>query len=300
MGKRIITEGILRIKTLLAVTILVLPLAIAAKGRAQATQAPPQAAKAGDTRLDFFDDFNYPDLSFLAFKGAPGKIWSAALWYKPGAAAPQNFSVGDSSLTIRANTISTLQNSPPYTGRNWLGGYFEARMYCGSPGGGICFFYLGSLAWAQLSGKACGASYCAADKAAGAEMDSRFGGTSEIDIIEAYSSNPRMGQFTVHKSGSGAGQQGYGVPDEVNQDSHAVFGFPLQNAWHTYGLLWTKDTLYWYVDNKLAKTAPAYKSTWQPAFITLGVSPDRYDKHVDPAVQPQVKIDWVKVWQPAK
>jgi hypothetical protein len=254
-------------------------------------EAPPSPAAAkGDTRLDFSDDFDYPDTSFIAFNGAPGKTWNASLWYKPTAAHPADFSIGNSVLSIHKSSISSIQNSKPFPGKVWLGGYFEARMLCSAQ----CAFYLSSYDWARLSGNACSTGICDAYHVAGRQMDSTYGGVNEIDIIETTALNPNRGLFTVHKSGAGAGQGGFAQPDAVNKSRVTMFGSPLVGAWHTYGLLWTKNTLYWYVDNKLTQTSPAFTSTWQPAFIIFSVSPE--PGVPDDALN--MKLDWVKVWEP--
>ena len=262
------------------------------------SQPPPQAASAGNTRLDFYDDFDYPDTSFLAFHGAGGKTWNASLWYKANAASPKNFSISNSVLTINNNAISTIQNATPFAGRTWQGGYFEARIYCAAH----CGFYLGSYAWAKMSGQSCQAADCETNRqAAGKQLDSQYGGANEIDIIEAYGTAPKAGAFTLHRGGMGAGQHGYGAPDDHIAKS-AKFNAPLIRNWHTYGLLWTKTTLYWYVDNQLTASAPAYRSTWQPSFMIISVAPDGWSNTSKGTADDEVitKVDWVKVWEPAK
>lgn len=258
------------------------------------TPAPSQAIAAGFTKLSFADNFDYNDLSFLAFHGAPGHKWNAALWYKPNSASPQNFMVRDSVLSIYNNSISTIQNSPPFPGTTWLGGYFEARLYCT----GHCGFYLASYKWSQLSGEACTRRpWCDADRAAGDEVNRLYGGADEIDIIEGYQNKPFMGQFTVHKSGSGAGQQGFGPPDQTNKDTFVRFGVPIVGNWHVYGLLWTRNQLNWYVDNRLVKTEPAFPSSWQPSFLVSSANVDKAADAQgipDPAI---TAVDWVRVWE---
>jgi len=255
-------------------------------GSSSGIQPPPQAAAAGDTRLDFYDNFDYPDLSFLAFGGAPVKTWSASVWYKAKSAGAANFNISSSVLTIYNNAISTIQNSSPFPGRTWLGGYFEARLYCAAH----CGFYLGSYAWVKLSSSE-------GNQAAGRDLDAQYGGADEIDIFEGYGNGPNQGSFTLHSSGVGAGQGGYGAPDKV-KTTGVKFNTPLIRAWHTYGLLWTKEKLYWYVDNQLCATAPAYRSTWQPSFLIIDVAPDGWSKLGAPNDEVITKVDWVRVWEP--
>lgn len=267
----------------------------AAQKIAKATTAvapPPQAAAAGMTRLDFSDDFNYRDTSFLDFGGENAKTWSASLWFMPGSARPADFTVSDSVLTIHNNAMSTVHNKAPYPGKTWLGGYIESRIYCT----GHCGFYLSSYAWTKKSGEACGAGNCPKMADVARQLDQQYGGADEIDIAESYFSAPNNAGFTVHESGSGCGQGGWGTPDRTNQNSSVKFNSPVAGAWHTYGLLWTKSTLHWYLDNKLVVSAPAFRSSWQPSFIVYWVGPDKFDKKGanDPAI---MKVDWVRVWE---
>jgi Glycosyl hydrolases family 16 len=258
---------------------------------------PPQAVAAGFSRLDFSDEFNYPDSSFVAFNGAAGQKWNGGPWFNPQASKPADFILSKSFLTIRHDMISTLHNAPPWDAHTFLGGYFEARLYCT----GWCGFYLGSYAWSSGVAKAChGVNHCPALYAVGKQNDQQYGGTAELDIIEARFSQPNSGYFTVHKNGMGVGDphNNYGALDEFNKSNfRRDFNFPIINAWHTYGFLWTQKTLTWYLDNQPVVTTKAYRSSWQPCFMILVDTPDQREApgSNDPT---ELGVDWVRVWEP--
>lgn len=244
---------------------------------------PYQAAAAGFTQLSFDEEFdNPPDIGY----GTAGHKWNAGLWYEAVPPA-SDFAVSNSILTITATaTTNTNLCTQHYdsaagaSGTQFLGGYFESRIYCTD----WSAFWL--YRWNQPYGNPIVAN-------------NPMSWINEIDIIESdpgalYSD---LAFCTLHKNTGGSG----GVPDEGNHGNTDQFPMPngglTVGQWHIYGVLWTVNTVAFYVDNIEVASFPVYPSTWQPVQLILSAQPGGVTGQSPSTVLPPItQVDWVRVW----
>jgi beta-glucanase (GH16 family) len=241
-----------------------------------AVSPPTQAAAAGFRKLGFDEEFNGPlDIGY----GTKGHKWNAGLWWErvPGASA---FSVRDGILTITATPSQNAELCTQYHdasgGRYFLGGYFEARMLCAD----------WSVFWL----------YCAERPRVHGEQVRSLNPltwTNEIDIIETDPGSPNAAFCTIHKNSSGDG----GVPDEQNHPDFFWLSFPVLGTWHTYGLLWTREKITWYIDDVQITRARPFPSTWQSAQLILSASPGGVNGSASTVLPPITQVQWVRVWE---
>jgi beta-glucanase (GH16 family) len=252
-------------------------LAIMEPGTAGPVVSPPaEAAAAGFRRLGFHEEFRGAlDIGY----GVKGHKWNAGLWFEP--VPPANaFRVHDGILTITTTASEKAQLCTQYHdasgGRYFRGGYFEARMRCTD----------WSVFWL----------YCANRPRIYGQLVRRSNPltwTSEIDIIETDPGLPNTAVCTIHSNTSGDG----GVADRQNDPDFFPLSFPVLGAWHTYGLLWTREQITWYIDNVKVASARPFLSTWQPMQLGLTASPGGVNGSPSSVLPPITEIQWVRVWE---
>lgn len=247
---------------------------------------PPQAVTAGFTELFFADDFDALDLGL----GTPGHKWNGGLWYET-VPPSSDFSASNSILTITATATSNTNLCTQHydstggaSGTPFLGGYFEARMYCTD----WSAFWL--YRWKQ--------PYTSNPPVSPSDPTTWI---NEIDIIE---SDPgvnyaNLAFCTLHKNTGGSG----GVPDEGNGGATDQFPMPgggkTVGEWHIYGVLWTQTAVTFFVDNIQIASFPPYPSTWQPVQLILSAQPGGVTGQSQSTVIPPITlVDWVRVWEP--
>ena len=125
----------------------------------------------------------------------------------------------------------------------------------------------------------------------------------EIDVMENIGKEPTINHGSIHMPASGSTSD-----DQLTGMYTLSGGAKLGDAFHTYAIEWTSSQVTFYVDDMLYETqtkAGATGRTWEfdhPFFILLNVavggtwpgSPD------STTTFPQtMKVDWVRVYQPA-
>ena len=125
----------------------------------------------------------------------------------------------------------------------------------------------------------------------------------EIDVMENIGKEPTINHGSMHMPASGSTSD-----DQLTGMYTLPGGAKLGDAFHTYAIEWTSSQVTFYVDDMLYETqtkAGATGRTWEfdhPFFILLNVavggtwpgSPD------STTTFPQtMKVDWVRVYQPA-
>ena len=243
---------------------------------------PAQAAKAGFTKLGFDEEFSGPlDIGY----GKSGHKWNAGLWWQP--IPPQSaFSVANNVLTI---TAGQSKNADPAKsadlctqyhdasgGKYFLGGYFEARLFCTDWSAFWLFCADRPQVYGQLVKAANSATW-----------------TNEIDIIETDPGSPTRAFCTLHANSSGDG----GVVDRINSPHAFARPSPLIGTWHIYGLLWTREGLSWYIDNIKVASSPPFVSTWQPVQLILTAAPGGVNGSASSLLPPVTQVSWVRVWE---
>jgi beta-glucanase (GH16 family) len=238
---------------------------------------PPQASAAGFNQLGFDEEFTGPlDIGF----GTTGHKWNAGLWFEPVPPA-RDFQVNNHVLTITATATNNVNLCTQYHnasgGIYFQGGYFEARIM--------------ATDWSAFW------LYCA-------DRPTVFGSlilpsnpitwTNEIDVLETDPRYPNTAFCTLHKNSSSDV-----MPDAQNNPDY----FPMPNAgsvfgqWHTYGVLWTRSTIAWYVDNVKVATVPSYPSTWQPVQLIISAQPNGITGSSSNVLPPITQVQWVHVWK---
>lgn len=245
-----------------------------------ASAKPPlQAVRAGFTALSFDEECKAPlDIGY----GTDGHKWNAGLWWEPVPPA-SDFTLKDGVLTITATATSNTDLCTQYHdasgGTYFKGGYFEARMLTSD----------WSVFWLLC-----------------ADRPSVYGNlvrpsnpltwTNEIDIIETDPGHAFVNtvKTTIHKNTSSDG----GVPDAQNSNNdNTITDGPVERVWHTYGVLWTRTAITWYVDNVKVATAPPFASTWQPVQLILSSFPGGVNGSPSNVLPPVTQVQWVRVWE---
>ena len=103
----------------------------------------------------------------------------------------------------------------------------------------------------------------------------------EVDIMENYGS--AVSTFTAHSGATGQHMQVAGSDFDPN----------VADAFHTYGLLWTKDTLTWYLDGVAIFSTPTPADYNKPMYMLLnlavnGSAPD--------GTTGQMNVDYVRAY----
>jgi hypothetical protein len=228
--------------------------------------------------LSFADDFETLDL------GEYGHRWAPRLWYQPAVGA-EHFSVGGSVLTLRC-----LRRGRDWQGCNiateWAdtrggtffrGGYFEARMKV--PHAWPAFWlFSANHTRGVMPRRDDPASLCA-----------------EIDVYEGDSAHPTYFCGALHRNTSGQG----GIGDEYNHNNCHDLRIDLTLDWHDYAVLWTPTEVVWFLDGAETHRTRSFDSTWQDAFIILGIEPGGLLRGPMPpadANEVALLVDWVRVW----
>jgi beta-glucanase (GH16 family) len=252
-------------------------LAITVSGAASAAVSPPaQAVAAGLGTLGFDEEFTGPlDIGY----GTSGHKWNAGLWWEP-VPSSSAFHIQNHVLTITASASQNVELCTQYHdasgGTYFQGGYFEASMRCTD----WSAFWLYCAKRPQIYGNLISVS-------------NPLSWTNEIDIVETDPGSFNAVWCTLHKNTSGDG----GVPDGQNNPDQFNVPYPVLGVWHTYGVLWTRDQITWYVDNvKVASVAP-YQSTWQPVQLILSAQPGGVNGSPSSVLPPTTEVQWVRVWQ---
>jgi beta-glucanase (GH16 family) len=71
--------------------------------------------------------------------------------------------------------------------------------------------------------------------------------------------------------------------------------FPVLGTWHTYGLLWTREEITWYIDDVKITSARPFPSTWQSAQLILSASPGGVNGSASTVLPPITQVQWVRV-----
>jgi hypothetical protein len=253
-------------------------LGVAPRAFAQSRPEPAPIAGKGYA-LAFEDDFDTLDV------GETGHRWTPHLWYERPASS-DHYSAAQSVLTLRC-----LKRGGAWEGINlateWAdtrggtffrGGYFEARMKV--PRAWPAF-------WLFSANHSRGVAKNAADPRTLC---------AEIDIYEGDSAHPTYFCGALHRNTSGQG----GVRDEYNHNNCQNPGIDLTQDWHLFSVLWTRREVVWYLDRVETHRAPAFDSTWQDAFLILGIEPGGVLRGpLPPPDQNAVDllVDWVRVWR---
>ena len=264
----------------------------AAVGAACSVAPPPAASAAGLTTLNFCDDFNYTDTSFIDFTGTNNKLWTAGLWFDPFG-NPNSYSIGNSILTQNLNNadnggfssnLTTVHHdlgggttfSPPF--------YAEARVN-GSNWFAFWFFSLTAARGGFVNG-----------------VPSTY--TAEIDVIEGAAQHGTSAPTTLHRNTGG----GNGIPDSqldcfgngpATGSGMMPNGGSNQRQYHTYAVLaqGAPGNVTWFVDGVQTCQVAAFDSTQNVYMMILGMTSRQGGIFNDTLVQPEVgSADWVRVW----
>lgn len=223
--------------------------------------APAQAQAAGFKNLVFGDEFNSLNISPDGTATAP---WYNGIWYEsPSPASRYTLNSGALTATVLPSDpheawLTTLNRGGGQSGLFNLG-YFEARMKWNNVPDNFSAFWLESSEHALANASL----FC------------------EIDIFEAYQNGVFVG--TVHDwIGNNSTQN--------NNNWHPV-GVDM-TQWHTYGLLWTTDTITWYFDNQplMSWPTPTVCKT-QKLFMLVGAQQRAHANQVN------LDVDWVHVYR---
>lgn len=121
----------------------------------------------------------------------------------------------------------------------------------------------------------------------------------EIDILETWN-DLQFAQGTIHWENE------KDKPGRDTYDATSTRGFKDKTAWHTYGLIWTPQTMQWTMDGKVYKTfslKESHKSELKKQFyfiINLAVGGNLpYYAPEDNFVSDTLMVDYVRVYQRA-
>jgi beta-glucanase (GH16 family) len=111
----------------------------------------------------------------------------------------------------------------------------------------------------------------------------------EIDIMEYVKTSADRVHFTTHWDGYGDfHKKNYGYADYMFLD---------RSSWHTFGLLWTKDSYKFYVDGKL-KHQKSGEISNVDQYIILSAEIGEWGGDISHEVLPdQFEVDYVRVYQ---
>ncbi|ARR52414.1 glycoside hydrolase [Rhizorhabdus wittichii DC-6] len=103
----------------------------------------------------------------------------------------------------------------------------------------------------------------------------------EIDIMEAYGTEQTV--QTLHTKETGAHTQSY----------TKTFVDGATSGMHSYGLLWTEDSLTWYIDGTAVKTAPTPDDMHKPFYMILNLA---VTSGTTGSLLADYKIDYVRAY----
>jgi beta-glucanase (GH16 family) len=267
-------------KITILISFLLATIADAGIAGSSAVDPPAQAAAAGFHHLSFDEQFKGPlDISYDGSAIQGRHRWNAGLWWE-GVPPASAYQLQNGILTITASASHNVDLCTQYHdasgGIYFLGGYFEARMRCTD----WSAFWLYCAKRPMVYGNLVQAS-------------NPLTWTNEIDIIETDPGLPDAAFCTLHKNTSGDG----GVTDEQNDPARFPLPFPMIGTWHTYGLLWTREEIIWYIDNFKVASARPFASTWQPAQLILSAAPGGANGSASTVLPPTTQVQWVRVWE---
>lgn len=107
----------------------------------------------------------------------------------------------------------------------------------------------------------------------------------EIDIMEAYGTEQAV--QTLHTKQSGAHTQSY----------TKTFVDGATSAMHTYGLLWTEDSLTWYIDGTAVKTAETPDDMHKPFYMMVNLA---VTSGTTGSLLSEYKIDYIRAFSIAE
>jgi len=166
--------------------------------------------------------------------------------------------------------------------KNFMFGYFEARMRFTAGKGSWPAFWLSSLAHATAPGwPSC------------PEPDLNY----ELDVMEFQGDEPYTFYGTQHRNTGGV----CGVGDQTRSTIKAL-GFPLAgSAWHTWSVLWTAGAVSYYADGQLIGSGTLFDSGDQQMYLLLSMQSCGWDStNSCDASTPndlRTEVDYVRVWQ---
>jgi beta-glucanase (GH16 family) len=247
----------------------------------QSPGAAPPVPPAG-YRLVWADEFDGNGLDPTRWTADTGKRRDA---YD----TPDAVTVADGLLTVTTSTEGG-RHETGFLGTGALfqaeRGYFEARIRFSDAPGSWCAFWLN----ADTNGKPIG--------------DPAHAGV-EIDVVEHRVTDQGGWQLADHVALT-LNWDGYGKAKKTNQKvTQLAGGAPVQDAWHTYGVVWTETGYTFYVDaaplwsasgpvsarpESLYLTCEVDDGSWAGSIPAGGYGP-RAESTT------RMQVDWVRVWQ---
>jgi hypothetical protein len=183
----------------------------------------------------------------------------------------------DGGLRITTRSATSIINHPENAaawGPEYLFGYFEARLRFSSTSdvkNSWGAFWLMSKPFFE--------------KADGSPGLRRW---CELDVFEAAGHNVAV--VTVH---SWTWPNGGRMVDQKNDNSYhgGLATDPIDGEWHTFGALWQKTKISWYIDNELIATSSSLPiCDVQPLIMIVGAQTHSSDSQT-------TDIAWVHLWQ---
>lgn len=207
--------------------------------------------------------------------------------------APENVTLKNGKLVIKAEKLAGHENNDPSLGRReytsglvqsydkWTQryGYFEARVKLPTARGLWPAFWMMPDRGAQ----------------SGLEMWKRRdtgNGAMEIDILEHLCEwGPGRNNVAVHWDGYGADHKQWG-------STHVYFG-PTPDGWHNFGLLWEPGKLTWFIDGKKVIDWENERVSNVASYLKLNIQMGGWAaKEVDLSKLPDtMEVEFVRAWQ---
>jgi uncharacterized coiled-coil protein SlyX len=259
---------------------------VSANGCPLQSGIPAPIAGQGYTQR-FNDEFNTFDSS----------VWCNKLYWE-GAPASGSQAVANGELRLtrtkasnwRNTTVSTEPNCGQANPKEFVRGYFEARMKWDTVrGNGPAFWLLGRHGTNPMP-------FCTSNSGSDPMCYA-----SELDIIEGFGNIQYGGSRTddwfsgaLHRNTNGH----YGVPDTVR--SVQVGTGAEMEQYHTYAAKWTSNEVCWYFDEQQLGCRATFDSTNQPMHVILyNWNTSWEDENMPTSTSPDLNVwvDWVRVWQ---
>ena len=225
---------------------------------------------------DQFDTFNTSIWT-------PHSFWETEV---PGSVAVSNGTLKiDNKRSDGYPAAISVSSGPTWGGEqshyDFKFGYAEARMRFTGGKGSWPAFWLSSSAHAEWPNW----PQCP-------EPDLNF----ELDIMEYQGDEPNTFYGTTHRNTGGV----CGLSDQTRGDWPNL-GLNLSVDWHKYAVLWTANSIKWYVDEQLVIEKAPFDSSDQDMYILLTMQACGWDGTNDcdanTADVLRTEVDWVRVWQ---